>query len=332
MLALEHAKHENELRTLQDVSEERVSLANGDLLDVAEQSASLAASFAELCKAHDEDLTAEARELECKFGPGVEALQHELDDHEADIAASVDAVRQMKDRLFDLKDRLKDIVVEHATKVAKQETQAYDVEEKRLAALVEQELALAEELKKKEESVAKVIETVHSKFSEQMAKAEKVMVVLKKSKEKITAELEMALSEKNQLTVLFNHREETYYQLVEETKMMKASFDETVECMQMYQQYMDLRGQNPAASVPFTHNKLLNQIIGVDNILEQEIDDNRRLVDKLRQQEEFLIQRHADSAQALGEIRIQFNKALDSAKKLSYEMNKVFAYVSASSS
>lgn len=331
-LEVEQAHQESELRTLQDVSTERLSQAESDIRDFNDQAARVQSAHEALLSQLRDNFQAEQAELDQKYSPTIEELAKQLAEEEQEIINSTEAIKIMKERLFELKDNLKNIIVEHANKVSKQEITKYDQEEKSLILKIEEETKFTEDLKNKAENSEKIIQTVHAKFNDQMVKAEKVMSVLKKSKEKITAELEVILSEKNQLTVIHNHREEAYYQLLEETKMMKSALEETGECMSMYKQYIELRSQNPAANIPFTHNKLLNQIIGVDNILEQELEDYRKLVGKLRQQEEMLNQRHVDSSQALGEMRLQFNKALDSAKKLSYEMNKVFAYVSASSS
>ena len=324
----EQAHQESELRTLQDVSSERLRQVDADLRDFQDQADKNLEGHQELMSSIRDTLDSEQHELEQKYSPSIESLSKQLLSLEQEITSNVDSIRTMKERLFELKDNLKAIIVEHANKVSKQEISMLDNEERTLISKIEEETKLTEELAQNASVTEKVIQTIHSKFSDQMNKAEKVMAVLKKSKEKISVELEMALSEKNQLSVLYNHREETYYQLLEETKMLKSSLDETNECMAMYRQYVELRNQNPSANIPFTHNKLLNQVIGVDNILEQELEDYKRLIAKLKHQEEFVQQRYLESTQAVGEMRLQFNKALDGAKKLSYEMNKVFAYVS----
>lgn len=323
----EYAHQKSELRTLQDVSEERTRQVEGDIRDFQEQADKVLVSHQDLMSDINHTFDQETAELEHKYGPSIQDLSNQLLELETGINSNVESIKLMKDRLFDLKDNLKNIIVEHATKVAKEESAALDLQEKTLSQKLEDETRLAGELKQKAEVTEKVIQTVHNKFSDQMSKVEKVMSVLKKSKEKITSELDMALSEKNQLSVLNSHREEAYYELLEETKMLKSVLDETSECMAMYKQYINLRNQNSSANIPFTHNKLLNQIIGVDNILEQELEDNKQLLSKLRQQEDYLNQRHSESAHALGEMRLQYNRVIDGVKKLPYEVNKVFALV-----
>lgn len=324
----QQARLESEYRTLQNISGERIAQSEDDLKEVVdEHDQNLTAHLKEIAKI-DEALVNAKTELELKFTPAIETNEKQIESDEIDINTSIDSMAFMKQRLIDLRDGLKAMVVEHANKVAKDEIAKLDNEEKNLQSKIHEEETAFDHLNKQADTAQKMISAIQSKFSEQMSKAEKVLGILKKSKHKIQIELDSSMAEKNQLTVLNSHREETFYQLLEENKQLKQALEETQEAVTMLGQYKEMKAQNPHTIVPFTHNKLLNKIIALDNIQEQESEDYRKLIERLKYEEEALTQRHAHLVQTTSELKVQYNKAIEAAKKLSFEINKVFATAS----
>lgn len=319
---------ESEHRTLQSISSERLNQAEEDSKEVDTELARLLASHQQILSKLNEEFDTEQTELFMKYSPTVDSCEKQLSAAENDINNSIDSMNQMKERLFELKDNLKSMIVEHANKVAKDVVSMLTNQENSLKQAIEEEESAIEDLTKTQEVTEKMISAVQSKFSEQMTKAERVLGVLKKSRDKMHSELEAAVSEKNQLAVIHSHREEAYYQLLEEIKQRKEAFEELSEAMEMYKQYKELRTQNPHSNIPMTHNNALNKIISIDNILEQEAGDYKDLISQLKRYEEDLQSKHANASQAISEIRGQYNKALEATKQLSYEINKVFSHVS----
>jgi hypothetical protein len=299
-----------------------------DLREVlAEHDHDLADHLKEVSKI-DEALHGEMAELEMKYGPAIEASEKQIEADESDINASIDSMAYMKQRLIDLRDGLKAMVIEHASKVAKDEIARLDSDEKNLQSKIDEEEVAIDQLNKQADTAQKMISAIQSKFSEQMSKADKILGILRKSKHKIQIDLESSMAEKNQLAVLNSHREETYYQLLEENKQLKQSLEETQEAVGMIGQYKEMRTHNPHSIIPFTHNKLMNKIIALDNILEQDCGDYQQLIDRLKQDEEAITLRHSHLVQTTSELKVQYNKAIEAAKKLSFEINKVFATAS----
>jgi hypothetical protein len=324
----EQARIESEQRTLQNISTERLSQAEEDLKEVENEITHQLAQHQDLMRALNEDFDQEQGELFLKYSPTIDSCEKQLGTAENEINTSIDSMNQMRERLFELKDNLKSMIVEHASKVTRDEVTQLNNKERQLQQRFDDETMATDELTRVQEITEKMIGAVESKFAEQMIKAEKVIGVLKKSRDKVHAELDAVLSEKNQMSVIHSHREESYYQLMEESKNMKEVYEELSEAMEMYKNYKELRAHNTQGNIPLTHNNYLNKIISVDNILDQEMVDYKALIEKLKQQELELIERHSSASQAISERRSQYNKGLEATKNLSYEINKVFSHVS----
>lgn len=317
-----------ELRGLKNLNSERMSEAEADFQETETSIELQRKRYYDFINELD-DLRREEESAICNHhDPQVEAATAELSEHEEHISSSVQQIDSMKQRLLALRDNMKDTILEFSAAVAKEEIDRYDQEEAELRSKIAKEETEFGHLTGVESELKLIITTVQTKLEQQLAKAEKVMGILISSRGKLGEELRMITEEKNKFVILDQHLRDNAHDLSGTIEHMKLLAQETLEAMEQYPKYREERSRSNENQFQFTTNKQLNKIISLDNIFSQDLEDSQRLMIKLTKQLEVLDARHNEIMQRLGEVRRQHTQAVDAARQISLDMNRVMNQVS----
>ena len=208
-----------------------------------------------------------------KYEQELNAVHDELEKCEAEIHGSEREIESMKEKLFSLKDGMKNIIMEKVKAAALDERIKQDQEEARLhLAIVEEENKL-EKFMRGEEELTVVLGTMRKKFGESKQLAERAVEKLRSGKAKYRDELENVQVEANRLTIIYEKLKDAQTAALEDLERMRGLEEEMRRGDEMYKQ--DEEGDRD------TSNRFYHQLRNISSILNDEVKDMQRICEKL---------------------------------------------------